>query len=167
MFVEVHKHTTGSMLTRCFFFFQGNMTTACSSAINSWWFWYADVAVNFEPTIIRSSPGWSVNVSSHPRNAWEDPCSNTRGVAWGGERQLVRVPPPQYERFVQYLRLTHTSFPLLAHRSDSRVLIMAGLPYIEMQMEDGFKHCKAPDNNARMLQSNFKLNHNMKLEYTK
>jgi len=74
---------------------QGNMTITCSSRVNPRWLRYADVPVNFEPTIIRSSPGWSVNEPDHPRKAWEDPCSEMRGVAWSGKRQLVRVPPPQ------------------------------------------------------------------------
>ena len=65
------------------------------------------------------------------------------------------------------LWVNHTRFSPLTHRSDSRVLITEGLPYIEMQMENDFKHCKAPNNNARMLQQNFKLNHIMKMEYTK
>jgi hypothetical protein len=42
------------------FFFQGNMTAACSSTVNSWWFWYADVAVSFGPYSIYALPSYTV-----------------------------------------------------------------------------------------------------------
>jgi len=140
---------------------QGNMTTACSSTVNPRWFrcsgqfrtynnpltsWVIGQCAAPPEENLSGSLLWGA-LSCMKRKKAAGPCtSSTKNVSYS-----IYALPSYTLVLRDVLWVTQTSFPSLALRSDSRVRITEGLPYIEMQIENDFTLCKAPNNNARML----------------